>query len=105
MYPLPLDNVDKIDFSKGYTDGLPAFYRFEFEAKDLGDTFLELEGWGKGCVFLNGFNLGRYWEIGPQKRLYIPAPLIKQGKNEIIVFETEGKSTKVIELKDEPDIG
>jgi beta-galactosidase len=97
--------VDKIDFSKGYTKGLPAFYRFEFEAIDLGDTFIELDGWGKGCVFINGFNLGRYWEIGPQKRLYIPAPLIKQGRNEIIVFETEGKSTGVIELKDEPDIG
>jgi beta-galactosidase len=105
MYPLPLDNLDKIDFSKGYTKGFPAFYRFEFEAIDLGDTFIELDGWGKGCVFLNGFNLGRYWEIGPQRRLYIPAPLIKQGRNEIIVFETEGKSTGVIELKDEPDIG
>jgi len=69
------------------------------------DTFLELDGWGKGCVFLNGFNLGRFWEIGPQKRLYIPAPLLKIGKNEIIVFETEGKATGVIELKDEPDIG
>ncbi|MBO5033251.1 MAG: beta-galactosidase [Lachnospiraceae bacterium] len=105
MYPLPLDNIDQLDFSKGYTEGLPAFYRFELEAEETGDTFLELEGWGKGCVFLNGFNLGRYWEIGPQKRLYIPAPLLKQGRNEIVVFETEGKSTGVIELKAEPDIG
>ena len=105
MYPLELDNVDKIDFSKGYTEGLPAFYRFELEVRELGDTFLELSGWGKGCVFLNGFNLGRYWEIGPQKRLYIPAPLLRKGMNEIIVFETEGKTGGMIELKDEPDIG
>lgn len=105
MYPLELDNIDKLDFSKGYDEGLPAFYRFELDVDELGDTFLELAGWGKGCVFLNGFNLGRYWEIGPQKRLYIPAPLLRKGLNEIIVFETEGKSSGVIELKDEPDIG
>ena len=105
MYPLPLDNIDKLDFTKGYTSGLPTFYRFELEVEETGDTFLALDGWGKGCVFLNGFNLGRYWEIGPQKRLYIPAPLLKQGKNEIIVLETEGKATGEIELFDEPDIG
>lgn len=105
MYPLPLDNIDRLDFDRDCTEGLPAFYRFELEVDEACDTFLELDGWGKGCVFLNGFNLGRYWEIGPQKRLYIPAPLLKSGKNEIVVFETEGKSTGVIELKDEPDIG
>lgn len=105
MYPLPLDNIDRLDFDRDCTEGLPAFYRFELEVDEACDTFLELDGWGKGCVFLNGFNLGRYWEIGPQKRLYIPAPLLKSGKNEIVVFETEGKATGVIELKDEPDIG
>lgn len=105
MYPLPLDNITKLDFTKGYTEGLPAFYRFVLEADETGDTFLELDGWGKGCVFLNGFNLGRFWEIGPQKRLYIPAPLLKQGANEIVVFETEGKTAGTIALKAEPDIG
>ena len=64
-----------------------------------------MSGWGKGCVFLNGFNLGRYWEVGPQKRLYIPAPLFRQGRNEIVVFETEGKAAGSIQLMDAPDIG
>lgn len=105
MYPLPLDNIAALDFSKGYTQGLPAFYRFTLEADEAADTFLELPGWGKGCVFLNGFNLGRFWEIGPQKRLYIPAPLLRPGKNEIIVFETEGKSGGKLVFCDEPDIG
>lgn len=105
QYCLPLDNLDKLDFSKGYESGLPAFYRFELQVEEKGDTFLELDGWGKGCVFVNGFNIGRYWEIGPQKRLYIPAPLLKQGKNEIIVFETEGKSTGIISFRNEPNIG
>lgn len=102
---LPLDNVDKLDFSKGYTEGLPAFYHFSLDAEEAGDTFLDFEGWGKGCIFLNGFNLGRFWEIGPQKRLYIPAPLLKKGHNDIIVFETDGKQPGTIILKDEPDIG
>lgn len=105
QYCLPLDNLEKLDFTRGYTEGLPAFYRFELRVEETGDTFLDMEGWGKGCVFVNGFNIGRFWEIGPQKRLYIPAPLLRQGENEIIVFETEGRSTGEIRFWDEPDIG
>lgn len=104
-YALPLDNVDKIDFTKEYKEGVPAFYRYTFEAEEIGDTFLDLEGFGKGCAFINGFNLGRFWEIGPQKRLYVPGPLIKKGENEIIIFETEGKVGDGITLVCEPDLG
>lgn len=105
QYPLPLDNIEKVDFSKKYLEHTPAFYRFTFLAEELGDTFLDFAGWGKGCVFVNGFLIGRFWEIGPQKRLYIPAPLLKIGNNEIILFETEGKAGEEIVLKGEPDIG
>ncbi len=111
MYPLPLDNLEKLSFEGASADrvetGLinaPAFYRYEFEAEELGDTFLDMSSFGKGCAFINGFNLGRFWEIGPQKRLYIPAPLLKKGKNEIIVFETEGKAADFVELKAEPGL-
>ena len=105
QYTLPLDNIEKIDYSKEYTDGLPGFYRFILTVDEPADTFLDFEGWGKGCIFVNGFNIGRFWEIGPQKRLYIPAPLLKTGHNEIVIFETDGKSRDTITLKDEPDIG
>ncbi len=105
QYCLPLDNLDKLDFSKGYVEGLPGFYRFELAVEEPGDTFLDMEGWGKGCVLINGFNIGRFWEIGPQKRLYVPGPLLRQGPNEIIVFETEGRSAEAIRFCDEPDIG
>ncbi len=105
QYPLPLDKIDKVDFSKEYIAGTPSFYRFVFIAEESGDTFLDMEDWGKGCVFVNGFNIGRFWEIGPQKRLYIPAPLLKNGENEIIIFETEGKISDKITLRDEPDLG
>ncbi|MCM1525603.1 MAG: beta-galactosidase [Ruminococcus sp.] len=107
IFPLPLDEdqLEKIDFSAGYSANAPAFYRFEFEAEELCDTFLDTAGFGKGCAFINGFNLGRFWETGPQKRLYLPAPLLKKGKNILIIFETEGKCTDKISLKDTPDLG
>ncbi len=107
IYPLPLDEkqIEKLDFDSGYTENTPAFFRFEFEADEACDTFLDAEGFAKGCAFINGFNLGRFWEIGPQKRLYIPAPFIRKGKNTIILFETEGKSADSITLADEHDLG
>lgn len=103
IFPLPLDEkqVEKIDFSCGYSENVPAFYRFDFDVDEPCDTFLDTTGFGKGCAFINGFNLGRFWEIGPQKRLYIPAPLLKKGKNTIIIFETEGKAANEIFLADE----
>lgn len=101
-YSLPLDQTEWIDFSKPHQEGTPSFYRFEFEASETGDTFLDFSGWGKGVAFVNGFNLGRFWEVGPQKRLYIPGPLLKEGMNEIILFETDGKVMDSIRLVDEP---
>lgn len=47
-----------------------------------------MSGWGHGYVFLNGFNLGRYWsEAGPQRSLYAPAPLWREGTNEVVILE------------------
>lgn len=105
MYRLPLDDITKVDFSGMYREGLPTFYRFCFEAEEAGDTFLDLQGFGKGCAFVNGRNIGRFWEKGPQRRLYIPGPLLKKGINEIILFETDGKAADTIFLADTPDLG
>lgn len=51
------------------------------------DTFLLMKSWQKGIVLINGFNIGRYWNSGPQQTLFVPAPLLNAGRNEIIVFE------------------
>ncbi|MVB10853.1 Beta-galactosidase [Caprobacter fermentans] len=104
MYPLEINAsmVRKINFSKEYKKGTPAFYRIVFFVETRGDTFLDLFGWGKGCVFLNGLNLGRFWEKGPQKRLYVPAPLLREGENELIVFETEGKTAEYVTFEEKP---
>ena len=105
QYCLPLDNLEKLDYTRGWEEGMPAFYRFTFLAGKTGDTFLDFRGWGKGCAFVNGFHLGRFWEAGPQKRLYLPGALLKEGENEIILFETEGKCGGSISLQAEPDLG
>lgn len=105
MYRLSLEEIEKVDFSRGYTEGNPAFYKFGFQVEDKGDTFLDFSGFGKGCAFVNGRNIGRFWEEGPQKRLYIPGPLLREGRNEIILFETDGKAAETICLTDTPKLG
>lgn len=103
IYPLPLDErqIAALDFGIGYIENTPAFYRFELDIDEPCDTFLDTDGFGKGCAFVNGFNIGRFWEICPQKRLYIPAPLLQIGKNTIVIFETEGKAADSIFLAGE----
>ena len=89
----------------GYEEGLPAFYQVEFNVDEPADTFLDMTGWGKGFVVVNAFNLGRFWEEGPQRRLYLPGALLKPGKNELLIFETEGKHKDTVILCDTPDLG
>lgn len=105
MYALPMDNLEELDFSKDWYEGQPGFYQFDIDIPECGDTFIDLSGWGKGFVVVNGKNIGRYWEVGPQKRLYVPAPLLNKGSNTIIVFESEGKVGEGITLTDTPDLG
>lgn len=68
------------------------------------DTFLDMKGWNKGIVILNNFNLGRYWKVGPTRTLYIPAPLLKQGQNEILIFE-QHESCGTVSFIDAPLLG
>lgn len=103
-YPLPLDNPEKIDFSKGWTEGQPAFYAFDFEVKEPKDTYLELSEFGKGIAYVNGQNLGRFWNVGPTLSLYIPHSYLKEGANRIIIFETEGDYREHIHLTRKPTL-
>jgi len=105
-YPLPMDNesLDNLNYSAAWRAGVPAFYRVTLRIKEPADTFLDMTGWGKGCVLLNGFQLGRFWEKGPQKRLYIPAPLLRAGNNTLVIFETEGKANETVLFAGEPKL-
>ncbi|HET8600911.1 MAG TPA: hypothetical protein VFL99_11340 [Segeticoccus sp.] len=78
--------------------------RVAIEIGSAADGFVELPGWGKGFVWLNGFLLGRYWDVGPQRRLYAPGPLWRAGRNELVVLELHTPGSR-IEVHDRPDLG
>ncbi|OXA43814.1 beta-galactosidase-1-like protein 2 isoform X2 [Folsomia candida] len=65
----------------------PILVQSTFTITEIGDTFIDMTSWTKGIVFINGFNLGRYFNVGPQKALYLPAPFLKLGENTITIFE------------------
>ena len=102
QYPLSFENTENIDFSKGWQPEQPAFYAFDFEMKALKDTYLDLSSFGKGLAFVNGVNIGRFWNVGPTLSLYIPHSLLKEGHNRIIIFETEGEYEESINLVNQP---
>uniref|UniRef100_G3QIV0 Beta-galactosidase n=1 Tax=Gorilla gorilla gorilla TaxID=9595 RepID=G3QIV0_GORGO len=87
------------------TPTLPAFFLGSLSISSTPcDTFLKLEGWEKGVVFINGQNLGRYWNIGPQKTLYLPGPWLSSGINQVIVFE-ETMAGPALQFTETPHLG
>lgn len=103
--PLPLSDLSKLAFGKPVFDGnLPMFHRGKFEITKPADTWIRIPFGQKGNIWLNGFNLGRYWHRGPQYALYVPAPLLKQGMNELIILELHGlRGEGFAEAIDYPD--
>lgn len=102
MYPLPLTGINGVDFSGSWQEGQPAFYRYLMELDELADTYLDMTGFGKGVVFVNNVNIGRFWEKGPILSLYLPKGYLKKGVNEIVVFETEGKYRERLNFLEHP---
>jgi beta-galactosidase len=101
MFPLPLDNLSNLKFKAKPATG-PAFYRADLDLARLGDTFLDLSGWGKGYVWVNGHNLGRYWGVGPQQSLYCPGVWLKMTANEIIVLDLDTDVARTLEGRTNP---
>ena len=88
MYGLPMSTVAALPFKSNFkSDHTPVIKKAVFTLDKVGDTYLDMSKWGKGSVWLNGHNLGRYWEVGPQQTLYIPAEWLKKGTNELVVAE------------------
>ena len=105
VYTIPLDNLENLKFGelKAESKSGPLFLKGTFKA-DKGECFVDMSGFTKGFVFVNGFNLGRYWEIGPQKALYLPDAILKD-ENEIIIFEIEKYKTPEISIVATPMLG
>jgi len=94
---LPIDAATLPDRCPGSVDGPavtgplagPVLVRGRLTVAESTDLFLDTAGWGKGMVWFNGFLLGRYWRRGPQRTLYVPAPLVRAGANDVVVLELD----------------
>jgi hypothetical protein len=78
--------------ASGYAVEGPIVFHSELviaENQEIHDTYWDTSDWEKGFIFINGFNLGRYWSIGPQMAIYIPKDILKHGKNHIFVVELQ----------------
>jgi beta-galactosidase len=113
VFNLPLDGAElaSLKYRTGPADGSaqeaartggPAFYRGAFELNRPADTFLDVRQWGKGVVWVNGRNLGRFWNIGPQQTLYCPGPWLHAGRNQVVILELNGAQKHVIAGLAEP---
>ena len=90
-----LSNIQDVKFTNNLPTKVPSFYRATFNVDVPEDTFLNPKDFKKGVAFVNGFNLGRYWTVGPQITLYCPKPVLKAGENELIIFEIDSQSDTV----------
>lgn len=104
VWTLPLDNLDKLKYSSSVKKEEPVFLKGSFKTDSKADCFIHLDGFNRGCVYINGFNLGRFWKVGPQKSLYIPGTLLKD-ENEIIVFNIGGYSKPTVSITDKHNLG
>lgn len=103
-FPLSLDppQIRAIDFSEQPNEHHPSFYQIKLTLNDVEDTFIDCSAYGKGCIFINGINIGRYWDKGPVYSLYCPKEFLINGDNEIVIFETEGIFIRALTFSDRP---
>jgi beta-galactosidase len=104
IYPLPMSNPSMLHFKKTLCLG-PCFSRGTFNVDHPADTFLDTSQLTKGQLWVNGHALGRFWNIGPQKTLYLPGPWLKQGANEVIVFDLDAHPSVALEGLTAPNLG
>jgi beta-galactosidase len=98
IFPLPMDEKFVANVKTKPVDGAThgIFFKGSFDLQQTGDTYFDMSKYSKGIVYVNGHNLGRYWNIGPQQRLYCPASWLKKGSNEIIVFDLHQQTAETV---------
>lgn len=94
-FPTEYKFVKSRNYKKGELN-VPGFAKGYFNLDKTGDIFLDMRTWGKGMVWVNGQEIGRFWEIGPQQTLYVPGCWLKKGKNEVIVFDILGPEKTIL---------
>jgi beta-galactosidase len=97
-FPVDYDFVKNKQYAKSEVQkDKPAYFKGTFTLDKTGDTFLDMRSWSKGMVWVNGYAIGRYWEIGPQQTLYMPGCWLKKGENEIIILDMASPQEAKIE--------
>lgn len=99
IYTLPFDNLDEVDFKDNADLQGGTILQGTFKAQKGKDCFVDMRGFDKGFVVINGFNIGRYWKKGPQRTLYLPAPLLKEENTIIVVENSKAKDNLIISDK------
>jgi len=103
MFGLPFDDISKMKLTAGKLQANePVIKRGTFKLDNVADTYLDMSKWGKGVVWVNGHNLGRFWNKGPQQTLYLPAEWLKKINNNIVVLELIKPSVNMINGLDKP---
>ncbi|MFR8011681.1 MAG: glycoside hydrolase family 35 protein [Clostridia bacterium] len=100
IYTIAAERVSALDFTAGETVG-PVYLKGKFSAPSRSDCFVKITNLTKGYVFVNGINLGRYWDVGPQRTLYLPGVWLK-AENEIVILELEKCKKTFVEIVDHP---
>jgi len=106
MFSLPFTDVNSIKRTAGvnrYPDA-PVIRRGNFNLRETGDAYLDMSKWGKGVVWVNGYNLGRYWNVGPQQTIYVPGEWLKPGNNEIVVLELIKPQQEILRSVEKPSL-
>ena len=103
VFNLPLDGsmIAGLKFNSTKTSS-PAFWRGSLKLEKAGDTFLDLRGWGKGDLWVNGHCLGRFWNIGPSQTAYAPGCWLRAGDNEVIILDFTGPENPVVAGLEKP---
>ena len=95
--PLKADSIVRAPKGKGPSQKREgAHFRAVVNIEEPQDTFLDMSRYVKGYVWVNGINVGRYWNVGPQLRLYVPAPFLKKGENVIDILDLHEKEPKPV---------
>jgi beta-galactosidase len=114
MYGLPFRSAPAIAYPGGMSKitgpphalpasvDAPVIRRGSFNLTEVSDTYLDMRQWGKGVVWINGHNLGRYWSVGPQQTLYVPAEWLNKGRNEVLVLELLQTNMTTLSAIDKP---
>jgi len=103
MYSLPFDTVKTVSLKAKTNEPTSPIIKFAtVNVTEPADTYFDMSDWGKGVVWVNGHNLGRYWSIGPQQTLYVPAEWLKKGTNNIAVLELIKPEQAVLKSSDKP---